>query len=168
MAAIAAAAVVMTVVGDPGTAAAAECMCDFGSHQRLADAGGAAVQEWTVTNLKQSSDPAPGYPLAGRLWEATASVQAISGTVTPIIPNFRVVSADGGSYPVLWQLSSPQGLPGATIGQGQTSTGKIYFDATGADPAMVAYTAGAQSLMWCSCDAMMAMPMGAMTAMPLG
>jgi len=169
IAAIAASAVVMTVFGDPGTAAAAnECMCDFGSHQRLADAGGATVQEWTVTNLKKSSDPAPGYPLAGQLWEATASVQAISGTVTPIVPNFRVVTADGSSYPVLWQLPSPQGLPGATIAQGQTSTGKIYFDATGADPDMVTYTGGAQSLMWCSCDAMMSMPVGAMPAMPMG
>ena len=167
---IAAAVMVMAGVADPATAAAAEeCMCDFGSHQRLADAGGTVVQEWTATDLKKSTDPVPGYPLAGQLWEATASVRAISGTITPIIPNFRALSADGHTYPVLWQLASPQGLPGSTIAQGQTSTGKIYFDATGADPVMVTYTDGGDKpLMWCSCATMMAMPMGTMMAMPAG
>ena len=133
------------------------------------DAGGAVIQEWTVTDLKKSADPAPGYPLVGRLWEATVSVQAISGTVTPIIPNFQARTA-GGSYPVLWQLASPQGISGATIVQGQKATGKVYFDVTGADPLMVTYTGGgAQPLMWCDCEAMMAMPMDAMMAMmPMG
>src|SRR5882672_6410982 len=105
-------------------------MHGFGSHQRLVDAGGAVVQEWTVTDLKKSADPAPGYPLAGQLWEATASVQALSGAVTPIIPNVNVSTADGRAYPVLWQLASPLGLSGATIAPGQTSTGKVYFDVT--------------------------------------
>jgi hypothetical protein len=81
---------------------------------------------------------------------------AVSGTVTPIIPNFSALSADGRSYQVLWQLASPQGLPGATIAQGQTSTGRLYFDVTGADPVAVTYTGGAgHLLMWCA----MAMPM---------
>jgi uncharacterized protein DUF1942 len=150
----------MTGLGDPASASAAdECMHQFGSHQRLTDAGGAVVQDWTVTDLKKSTDPATGYPLAGQLWEATASVQAVSGTVTPMIPNFHAPTVDGASYPVLWQLSSPQGIPGATIAQGQTSTGKVYFDATGTAPAAVVYTgAGAQPLMWMS-DAMMNMMM---------
>jgi hypothetical protein len=158
--AIAVAAMTMVGFGAPAIASAAgECMHRFGSHQQLVDAARAVVQEWTVTDLKKSTDPAPGYPLAGQLWEATASVRAVSGTVTPIIPNFHGPTADGGSYPALWQLSSPQGIPGSTIGQGQTSTGKVYFDATGADPVAVVYTgAGEPSLMWCG-DAMMAMPM---------
>ena len=144
-------------------------MHNLGSPQRLTDAGGAVVHEWTVTDLKKSTDPAPGYPLAGQLWEATASVKAASGTVTPIIPNFHAVSADGRNYPALWQLASPQGISGATIAQGQTSTGRVYFDATGADPMMVSYTGGgSQSMMWCDCDAMMAMPMEAMMTMPMG
>jgi hypothetical protein len=170
--AIAAAVMVMFSLGAPATASAAEdCMRmhNFGSQQRLTDAGGAVVQEWTVTDLKKSADPAPGYPLVGQLWEATASVQAISGSVTPIIPNFQARTA-GGSYPVLWQLASPQGISGATIAQGQKASGKVYFDVTGADPMMVTYTGGgAQPLMWCDCDAMMAMPMDAMMAMmPMG
>jgi hypothetical protein len=148
---IAAAAMTIAGFGDPAIASAADgCMHRFGSHQQLVDAAGAVVQEWTVTDLKKSPDPTPGYPLAGQLWEATASVQAVSGTVTPIIPNFHTPAVDGGSYQALWQLSSPAGIPGATIAQGQTSTGKVYFDATGADPVAVVYTgAAAQPLMWC-------------------
>ena len=154
---IAAAAAAMVGFGHPAIASAAEgCMHGFGSHQRVVDAGGAVVQEWTVTDLKKSADAAPGYPLAGQLWEATATVQAVSGTVTPIIPNFRAPTADGGSYPVLWQLSSPRGIPGATLAQGQTSTGTVYFDVTGADPVAVTYTdGGAQQLMWCGHAMMM-------------
>jgi hypothetical protein len=164
------AVIAMAVIGMAGVAAPAiasaadECMHGFGSHQQLVDVPG-VMQEWTVTDLKKSADPAPGYLLAGQLWEATASVEAVSGPVTPIIPNFRAFTADGRSYQVLWQLASPQGIPGATLAQGQTSTGKLYFDATGADPVAVTYTGGAgHPLMWCSCDAMMAMPM----RMPMG
>jgi Domain of unknown function (DUF1942) len=170
--AIAAAVLVMTGLVNPAHAAASEdCMRmhNFGSQQRLMDAGGAVVQEWTVADMRKSSDPAPGYPLAGQLWEATVAVQAISGAVTPIIPNFQARTA-GGSYPALWQLASPQGISGATIAQGQKARGKVYFDVTGADPMVVTYTGGgAQPLMWCDCEAMMAMPMDAMMAMmPMG
>jgi hypothetical protein len=164
------AAIVMAVagLGSPAIGSAAEeCMHQFGSHQRLVDAGGAIVQEWTVTDLKKSADPAPGYPLAGQLWEATASVQAVSGTVTPVIPNFRVRTADGGTYQVLWQLANPQSIPGSTLAQGQASTGKIYFDATGGDPIAVTYAgSGGRPMMWCDCDAMMSMmPMMSMESM---
>src|SRR5882757_2981835 len=134
----------MAAFAAPAIATAAdECMHGFGSHQQLVDAAGASVQEWTVTDLKKSADPAPGYPLAGQLWEATASVEAVAGTITPIIPNFHAFTADGRSYQVLWQVASPQGIPGATLAQGQTSTGKVYFDATGGNPAAVTYREGA-------------------------
>jgi hypothetical protein len=161
VAVIAVAAIGIAGFAEPAIASAAdECMHGFGSHQQLVDAAGTGVQEWTVTDLKKSADPAPGYPLAGQLWEATASVKAVSGTVTPIIPNFSAFTADDRGYQVLWQLATPQGLPGATLAQGQTSTGKLYFDATGADPVVVTYSGGAgHPLMWCSCEAMMAMPM---------
>ncbi len=131
----AAAALGLAGLGAPtATAAMDKCPHQFGSHQRLADADGTVVQEWTVTDLRKSADPAPGYPLAGQLWEATASVHAVSGAVTPIIPSFQAMSSTGDRYQVLWQLASPAGISGATIGQGQTSTGKVYFDVTGADP----------------------------------
>lgn len=153
------AAVMVTVgFGVPGVASAADpCMHQFGSHQQVGDGGG--VQDWSVTDLKKSADTAPGYQLAGQLWEATATVTATSGTSTPVIPNFSATSRSG-RYPVLWQVASPQGISGATLAQGQTSTGKIYFDVTGSDPMAVTYTAGgAKPLMWCCDEAMMAMPM---------
>jgi len=96
LAVIAVAVIGMTGFVAPAIASAAdECMHGFGSHQQLVDAAGASAQEWTVTDLKKSADPTPGYPLVGQLWEATASVQAISGTVTPIIPNFQARTASG-------------------------------------------------------------------------
>lgn len=147
--------------GATASAATAGCPHRFGSHQQLVDAGGAVVQKWTVTGLRPSSDPAPGYPLAGRLWEATASVRAVLGTVTPIIPNVQAVSVSGDRYQVLWQLASPSGISGVTIGQGLTSTGKLYFDVTGPDPAAVTYV-GADSkpvMMWCDDAGMMSMMM---------
>jgi hypothetical protein len=149
---------VMVGLGFPGVAAAADaCMHRFGSHQQVGDGGG--VQDWSVTGLRKSGDVAPGYPLAGQLWEATATVTATAGDSTPLIPNFNATS-DGGGYPVLWQLATPQGISGATLAQGQTSTGKIYFDVTGGNPMAVTYTAGgAKPLMWCCSEAMMAMPM---------
>lgn len=160
--AIVIAAAVMAIVGlgfaGIASATGGGCMHRFGSHQQLVDPTG--VQEWSVMGLKKSPDPAPGYPLAGQLWEATASVTAVSGTVTPVIPNFRAPTADGASYPALWQLATPQGLPGTTLAQGQTSTGKVYFDVTGTDPAAVTYIAGGpRPLMWCCAATMMAMSM---------
>lgn len=156
--AVLAAMAAMLGVSFAGVASAAEdCAHRFGSHQQVEDGGG--VQDWAVTNLKKSDDVAPGFPVAGHLWEATATVTAVSGTSTPVIPNFTA-TADGGSYPVLWQVASPHGISPATLAQSQTSTGKIYFDVTGADPMAVTYTAGgATPLMWCCDDAMMAMPM---------
>lgn len=156
------ATLVMLGIGIPtATAAPDRCPHRFGSAQQLEDAGGAVVQQWTVNDLRASGDPAPGYPLAGRLWEATVSVEALAGTVTPIIPNVYAVSASGDRYQVLWQVASPTALPGATINQGQTSTGKLYFDATGADPVAVIYTTGAPKplMMWCCEGEMMPMPM---------
>jgi Domain of unknown function (DUF1942) len=149
----------MVGVGFTGVASAAEdCMHRFGSHQQVTDAGG--VQDWSVSDLKKSSDPAPGYPLAGQLWEATVSVTALSGTVTPVIPNFNASTEDGANYRVLWQLASPHGISPATLTQGQTSTGKVYFDVTGADPMAVTYNGGGSApLMWCCDEAMMSMPM---------
>ena len=148
-------------IGMPAATAAPDaCPHRFGVAQQLDDAGGAVVQQWTLTDLRASGDSVPGYPLAGRLWEATASVQAVTGTVTPVIPNLYAVSASGPRYQVLWQLASPSGISGATIGQGQTSTGKVYFDVTGADPMAVIYANGGPrpAMMWC-CNGNMIMPM---------
>jgi len=153
---VAAAAMMAIGFGYPALASAAEsCPHDFGSRQQLSD--GAGAQEWQVTGLKKSTDAAPGYPLAGKLWEATVDVTATSGTVLPIIPNFRAPTADGGSYPALWQVASPDGLSPANLASGQSAAGKVYFDVTGPDPVAVTYSnGGPQPLMWCCDGSMMA------------
>lgn len=160
MSIVAATILAIVGVGMPTALATAEsCPRRFGSPEQLVDAGGAVVQEWTVTDLRASTDAAPGYPLAGRLWEASASVKAVTGTVTPLIPNFEAMSTSLDRYPVLWQLANPSGIPGTTLAQGQTSTGKLYFDVTGADPAAVHYRSSVPmpAMMWCGKDVMMPM-----------
>ena len=46
----------------------------IGNEARLTN--GSVVQGWTITNLKPSTDAIP-YQVAGTLWEATATDQAI-------------------------------------------------------------------------------------------
>ncbi|MBN9634683.1 MAG: MPT63 family protein [Actinobacteria bacterium] len=144
-------------MGAPLAAAAAEkCPHQMGSQQHLSDAAGAPVADWTLTGLHPSADTAPGYPLAGRLWEATVTVRAVSEAVTPVIPNFSAMGEHHAQYPVLWQLASPSGISAATLPPGQSATGKVYFDVTGADPMMVTYSTGGPkpAMMWCDMAAM--------------
>jgi Domain of unknown function (DUF1942) len=56
----------------------------------------------------------------------------------------------------------------ATLAQGQTSTGKVYFDVTGDDPMAVVYTTGGPkpAMMWC-CDGDMMRPMDDMMGMDM-
>jgi hypothetical protein len=119
----------------------------LGSEITMVDTVGQVELSWKVSNLKPSTDTIPGYPLAGKLWEATATVRAIRGTVTPQIPNFNAVAPNVDAYRVLWQANTPQGISGATIPEGQQSTGKIYFDVTGAAPTTVTLNNGIEDLM---------------------
>ncbi|CAJ1505403.1 DUF1942 domain-containing protein [[Mycobacterium] burgundiense] len=146
--------------GIPTASAVNQCPHMFGSQQQFTD--GAVGQHWTANDLRESSEVLPGYTTAGKLWEADVSVAATSGTVTPLIPNFQAVSDSGVRYPVLWQVPSANGISGATLSQGQTSTGKLYFDVTADDPVALIYTTGAAhpAMMWCCAGSMMDMPMG--------
>lgn len=156
----AAAVLAMLAVGVPlANAAGDDCPHRMGSSQRLGGADGGAVQEWTISGLRKSTDAIPGYPVAGQLWEATASVRAVEGAVTPIIPNIAAVSGSDEHYRALWQVASPNGISGATLAPGQSSGGKVYFDVAGAAPAMVTYQDGAAmpAMMWCEDAAMKAM-----------
>lgn len=167
LAVLATTALIALVGSNVASAAHGRCPHMFGSPQQLVD--GAVVQQWTVTDLRRSADPAPGYPLAGRLWEATATVEAISGSVTPIIPNFYAWAPGGAVYPVLWQLATPQGIPAVSIAPGQKSTGTLYFDVTGSDPVLVAYaTGGATRMIWHGMPMPMGMPMIMPMDMPMG
>ncbi|MBY0291262.1 MAG: MPT63 family protein [Mycobacteriaceae bacterium] len=93
--AAAAAMVLLAGTGIPAAFAAAKCPHMFGSQQRVADAGGAVVQEWIATDLQRSADLLPGYSAVSKPWEAGVSVSAMKGAGTPIIPNFQAVSRSG-------------------------------------------------------------------------
>jgi hypothetical protein len=119
----------------------------FGTYERLYDAGGAVVAAWSVDNLEPSAATIRGYPLHGKLWEATATVKAVRGTVTPIIPNLNARTDHGRNYQALWEAFTGAGISGATLAQGGRSTGKIYFDATGDAPTRVMYNNGVEDLL---------------------
>jgi hypothetical protein len=147
MSAVAVTAIAAIGIGSAPTASAYSTVHKFGTYERLYDDGGAVVTGWTVRDLEPSRDTVPGYPLAGKLWQATATVQAVRGTVTPVIPDLNARSNNGQNYQVLWQAFTPNGISGATIAQGTKSSGKIYFDVTGQTPARVVYNNGVQDLL---------------------
>lgn len=147
MAAVAAAGIAATGITGAATASAYSAIGKFGTAERLYDAGGAVVTAWTVNDLKPSTDTVPAYPLAGKLWEATATVQAVRGTVTPVIPDLNARADNGRNYQVLWQAFTPRGVSEATIAQGGKSTGKIDFDVTGNAPTRVMYNNGVEDLL---------------------
>ena len=118
-----------------------------GSELTMTDTVGQVVLSWKVSDLKSSSDTIPGYPLAGKGWEATATVKAIRGSVTPQIPNFNAVAPNQAAYRVLWQAATQNGISGATIAQGEQSTGKMYFDVTGPPPTTITLNNGMEDLM---------------------
>lgn len=124
--------------------ASADQAADPGSRQlgsQAALTNGNVVQGWTVSNLQPSKDTIP-YAVQGTLWEATASDEAIQGSAIPIVSNFSARSASGATYPVLYQVATPQGVNPASLAQGQKTNGKLYFDITGDKPTSVVYTDG--------------------------
>ena len=137
--AVAAAGIAVIGIASAPPASAYSTVEKFGSWGWLHDVG--VITAWKVDWLKQNSDaPPPQYPLMGTLWEATATVKAKEGSVTPIIPDLNARADNGQNYQVLWQDFTPNGISGATLSQGNESTGKIYFDVTGAPPTRVMYT----------------------------
>lgn len=131
----------------PTAAAANPVVGRLGSPLTMTDSVGQVVLTWTVSDLKPSSDVMPGYPVAGTLWEATAAVNAVQGSVTPAISQFNAVAPNQAAYRVLWQVASPVNISGATIPQGARSTGKIHFDVTGPAPTTVTMNNGMEDLM---------------------
>jgi hypothetical protein len=116
----------------------------LGSQAKLDD--GNVVQSWTITNLKTSTDAIP-YPVAGTLWEATATDEAIQGGATPIVSNLNARAKSGETYRVLFGVATPQGVNPSTLAQGEKTTGKVYFDVTGDTPDSVVYNAGGHDLL---------------------
>ncbi|CAJ1497605.1 MPT63 family protein [[Mycobacterium] kokjensenii] len=131
----------------PVATAAYPIVGKLGSTLQTTDTVGQVTYSWRVSGLQPSSDPTPGFPVAGKVWEATATVNAIRGTVTPAISQFNAVAPDRAAYRVLWQVASPRTISGATIPQGAQSSGKIYFDVTGPPPTTVTMNNGMEDLM---------------------
>jgi Domain of unknown function (DUF1942) len=69
-----------------------------------------------VNSLRRSSDVVP-FPVAGRLWQATATVDAQQGTVAPIVSDFKARAATGQTYRVLANVATPQNVNPAPLGQ---------------------------------------------------
>lgn len=136
-AAVASAAAMAIGLAVAAPASAAPVVDSIGSTIPIVD--GDVTGAWTVQGLKQSSDDANVNELAGTLWEATVTVTAAKGAVTPAIPFLNARTKGGDNYRVLYYAFTPQGLSGATLPQGGQSTGKVYFDVTGPAPTIVAY-----------------------------
>lgn len=135
----------------PSAAAGYPITGTLGQQLTMTDSVGQVVLSWTVSGLKPSSDVMPGYSVAGQLWEATATVNADRGTVTPAISQFNAVAPNQAAYRVLWQVASPTNISGATIPQGARASGKIHFDVTGPPPTVVTMNNGMEDLMvWTS------------------
>lgn len=132
------------IIGAPIAAADDPSTTTIGSQAKLVD--GNVVQGWTVTGLKTSSDAIP-YPVAGTLWEATATDEALQGGATPIVSNLNVRARSGQTYRALFGVATPQGVNPSTLAQGEKTTGKVYFDVTGDTPDSVVYNAGGQDLL---------------------
>ncbi|MGW4097884.1 MULTISPECIES: MPT63 family protein [unclassified Mycobacterium] len=131
----------------PSATAAYPMVGKLGSTLKDTDSVGQVTYSWMVGNLKPSTDPMPGYRVAGQLWEATATVHAVAGSVTPAISQFNAVAPNQAAYRVLWFVASPTNISGGTIPQGGQSTGKIHFDVTGPAPNTITMNNGMQDLM---------------------
>lgn len=145
--AAAALTVAIAFTATPAASAATPMVGKLGSTLTMTDSVGQVMFSWQVSNLRPSTDVMPGYPVAGNLWEATATVRALSGAVTPAISQFNAVAPNQAAYRVLWQVASPENISGATIPQGASSTGKIHFDVTGPAPNTVTMNNGMEDLM---------------------
>ncbi len=137
----------IAVASSPVASAAYPITGKLGSELRMTDSVGQVTLSWTVSGLKPSSDVMPGYPVAGKLWEATATVKALGGPVTPAVSQFNAVAPNAAAYRVLWQVASPVNISGATIPQGAQSSGKIHFDVTGPAPTTVTMNNGMEDLL---------------------
>lgn len=140
----AAGAIVIALSGAPlGSAATVQ---PFGARETLGDPGGMMVTAYTVAGLTPSSDVIP-YRVMGKLYEAKLTVTAERGSTTPVIPPFLARSASGQSYRVLAGVPTALGINPMSLAQGQSNSGKLYFDVTGEAPNSVAYNDGTQDLL---------------------
>jgi hypothetical protein len=108
----------------------------FGTQETYENRG--VVQGWTVGNLQPSTD-AVNVPIRGKLWEATATDTAIAGQAVPLPLRFSARTPGGEDYGFVYGAPVPPGISWDYIPQGQSATGKLYFDVTGENPNGVVY-----------------------------
>jgi Domain of unknown function (DUF1942) len=129
------------------TATASPIVQGLGSSETLID--GALVTDYTVSNLQPANVTIAGYTPKGQLWQAEVNARANSGVVTPVVSNFNARTSDNVTYRVISTKPTPEALSPAPITQGGQTTGKVYFDVTGAPPTNVVYNDGVQDvLVW--------------------
>lgn len=141
LAGAAAASAVLIGVGVIPPAYATSNIKDFGVEETVKDINGPLIG-YTVTGLMPSADPVP-YPVAGRLYEATVRANAIAGTVTPAPNLFNARAENGDNYRSLPAAS----LGAGPVGQGGSTTGKVYFDVVGANPNSVVFNNGFEDIL---------------------
>jgi hypothetical protein len=136
-----AATTIMFGFGAVAPASATSNLQLFGVQETVKDLNGPLIG-YTVTGLMPSGDPVP-YPVAGRLYEATVKADALVGDVTPAVPFFNARAENGDNYRVLETVSNI----GGPIGQGGSTSGKVYFDVVGATPNSVVFNNGAEDIL---------------------
>jgi hypothetical protein len=114
---------------------------ELGVQETVKDING-PLTGYTVTGLMPSSDPVP-YPVAGRLYEATVKTDAVVGTVVPAPALFNARAENGDNYRSLANVASL----GGPVGQGGSSTGKVYFDVVGSTPNSVVFNNGFEDIL---------------------
>src|ERR1700740_3860680 len=117
----------IAVTGAPIRKAAYPVNGQLGSELTMTDSVGQVELTWTVSDLKSSADTVPGYPVAGQLWEATATVKSVRGPVTPAISQFNARATSGVNYRVLWQVSGPKPINGAHYHPAAEGDGQYIF-----------------------------------------
>jgi hypothetical protein len=155
--ALGAAGIAAVGVFTAASASASPIIQGLGTSETLVD--GPLITAYTVSNLQPANVMIPGYTPTGQLWQADVNVRANSGIVTPVVSNFNARTGDNQTYRVISASPTPDALSPAPITQGGQTTGKIYFDVTGAPPTNVVYNDGIQDvLVWTGNGAPNGMP----------
>ena len=145
--AAAAAVVAGVAVAMPAVASATDSIQAFGEEQTINDvASGGPLIGYTASGLQPSSDVIP-YPVAGRLYEATLTVNAFGNWANPVIPRFNARAENGQGYQAISNVFIPQAIQGNAVPPGASSSGKLYFDVVGADPNSVVYNDGVRDIL---------------------
>ncbi len=114
----------------------------FGEQMRINYRPAVPMIGYTVTNFGPST-AAVGH--AGRLYEATLTVQAFGSAVNPYIDRFYTRAETGDGNPAI--VYAPGGINAAQLPPGGRTTGMLYFDVIGDTPNSVVYNDGTRDIL---------------------